>query len=158
MLHWADLMKEGSPQSRQIVLLEVQARLWRLARDLAPTLPSSASGTPLDAPADWSKYERMVILLAERYREPLTVREVAKAVGLHPVYAMRLFRKMSGTTIRQCILQHRISHAQRLLATTDEKILTVALESGFKSVTQFYAAFRRIVGQTPRKYLQSLRG
>jgi AraC-like DNA-binding protein len=33
--------------------------------------------------------------------------------------------------------QHRVSHARRLLVTTNEKILTIALESGFRSLSRF---------------------
>jgi len=35
----------------------------------------------------------------------------------------------------------RVSHAQRLLITTDLKVLDIAMESGFASVAPFYAAF-----------------
>lgn len=157
MKHWSRLMKDGSEEAREIVLLELQARLRRMARDLSTKLPYHTTEADMDPTAHWTKYEMMVALLADKYLEPLTVPDVAEAVGLHPAYAMRLFKKMSGTTIQQCIIQHRISHAQRLIATTSEKILTVALESGFNSVTQFYSAFRRTVGQTPRSYRQSLR-
>ena len=45
--------------------------------------------------------------------------------GLHPNYAMNLFRQTFGTTMTHFITEHRISHAQRLLVTTDEAILTV---------------------------------
>ncbi len=158
MRHWNILMNDGSETARRIVLLEVEARLWRLADDFSSKLRKRSQNVPADPAAGYSKYEQMVALLAERYREPLTVDDVAGAVGLNRSYAMRLFRKMSGTTIQQCIIQHRISHAQRLLATTDKKILAVAMESGFNSATPFYTFFHRVVGQTPQKYRRSLRG
>lgn len=157
MRHWAELIRKGGEENRRMVLLELESRLRRLARDLSPKLYSHDKGSVVGQ-AHWSKYEQLVSLLARRYLEPLSVPDVARSVGLHPVYATRLFRKMSGTTIQQCIIQHRVSHAQRLIATTDKKILTIALESGFNCATQFYSAFRRIVGQTPRKYRRSLHG
>ncbi len=157
MQHWVKLM-DGGEEARRILLLEVEARLRRMATEHADKLGLGNDNDASDPADKWSKYEQMVTLLAERYREPLTVDDVAEAVGLHPVYAMRLFKKMSGTTIQQCIIRHRISHAQRLLATTKSKILTIAMDSGFNSITQFYTSFRHVVGRTPRKYRQSLRG
>jgi len=158
MYHWAELMARGSKDFNLIVLLEVEARLRRLAREYSTRLHSHPDDTTEDPAVSYNKYERMVALLAERYRELLTVQDVADAVGVDRSYAMRLFKKMSGMTIQQCIAQHRISHAQRLLATTNKKVLAVALESGFNSVRPFYASFHRIVGQTPQKYRRSLRG
>jgi AraC-like DNA-binding protein len=158
MQHWAAVAKRGGEEAKRVVLLEVEARLRRLAWELSSRLHSPRSDSAVGVVGRWSKYEKMIALLANRYREPLTVPDVARAVGLHRVYAMRLFRKMSGTTIRQFLIQHRVSHAQRLIATTDKKVLTVAMESGFNSATQFHSSFRRIVGQTPQRYRRSLRG
>ncbi len=158
MLHWAELMNRRNKDLDQIVLLEVEARLRLLAHEYAKKAKSlHGETTGDDLAASYNKYEQMVVLLAERYSEPLTVQDIADAIGVDRSYAMRLFRKMSGTTIQQCLIQHRVSHAQRLLATTNKKILTVAMESGFSSISPFYASFHRIVGQTPQKYRQSLR-
>jgi transcriptional regulator GlxA family with amidase domain len=43
------------------------------------------------------------------------------------------------TTITTFIMQHRISHAQRLLITTIDSILDVALSAGFQSLSRFNA-------------------
>jgi transcriptional regulator GlxA family with amidase domain len=42
-------------------------------------------------------------------------------------------------------LQHRLFHARRLLATTDRKLLDIAMEreSGFGSASRFYESFTR---------------
>ena len=61
--------------------------------------------------------------------KPLTSQSIAEAMDVHANDAMTLFRKTFGTTMTAFIIQHRISHAQRLLVTTDEAILNVALDS-----------------------------
>jgi AraC family transcriptional regulator, melibiose operon regulatory protein len=45
-----------------------------------------------------------------------------------------------------------LSHAQRLLVTTEELILNVALSSGFGSLSRFNEAFQGAFGCTPRDY------
>ncbi len=55
------------------------------------------------------------------------------------------------------IMQCRVSCAQRLLATTDMKLLDIAAESGFNSPARFYPCFRRLVGQSPARYRRSMR-
>ena len=46
----------------------------------------------------------------------------------------------------------RISHAQRLLVTTDDTILDIALAAGFQSLSRFNEAFKSICGCPPRDY------
>ena len=94
----------------------------------------------------------MACLIAQRYTEQLTVAEIGERVGLHPNYAMGLFKKAFGTTLIDYLTHHRVSHAQRLLATTNEKIVEVAFNSGFNSISRFNEAFRRACGCTPRAY------
>ena len=74
--------------------------------------------------------------------KPAAPPEISKAVGLHPNYAMNLFKKAFGTTLIDYITHHRVSHVQRLLATTDKKIVDIAFSSGFNSMSRFNEAFR----------------
>ena len=94
----------------------------------------------------------MACLIARHYTGSLTVDEIGRMVGLHPNYAMSLFKKAFGTTLIDYLTHHRISHAQRLLATTDAKIVEIAFSSGFNSISRFNEAFRRACNCTPREY------
>jgi transcriptional regulator GlxA family with amidase domain len=94
----------------------------------------------------------MTSYIAAHYQEPIDVNDIAKAAGLNPAYAMRLFRKLWGTTMGSFLLQHRLWHAQRLLVSTPMKIFEVAEESGFGSTAQFHELFRRNLHQTPANY------
>jgi len=102
--------------------------------------------------AGLNKVEQMACFIAQNYTERLTVEEIGKSVKLHPNYAMNLFQKSFGTTLIHYLTQHRISHAQRLLATTDESIAEIAFASGFNSLSRFNEAFRRACGSSPREY------
>ncbi len=145
---------EGA-EHRSIFLLELEARLRRLTlscekKSRTQTKSSVHSET-------LPKVEQMVHYVAQHYMRPLRVAEIAGAVGLHPNYAMNLFRKSMGTSLVDYATQHRISHAQRLLLTSDAKILDVALESGFGSLSRFYAVFAEACGMSPKEYRASLR-
>jgi AraC family transcriptional regulator, melibiose operon regulatory protein len=96
--------------------------------------------------------EQMACFIAKNYTEPLTAEVIGKHVDLHPNYAMALFQRTFGTTLIKYVTQHRLSHAQRLLVTTGEQIVNVALDSGFGSLSRFNEAFRESFGCTPREY------
>jgi AraC family transcriptional regulator, melibiose operon regulatory protein len=154
--NWARLLEDGSKELRLAVLLEAEARLRRLAVDLAQRKQSPLDTTPLPhSRGALGRFERMATLVATHYIEPLTIDDIAKAVRMAPAYAMRVFRKFSGMTLHQFLMHHRVSHAQRLLATTDETIDNIAAKSGFGSPARFYACFRKLVGQSPSAYRRS---
>jgi AraC-like DNA-binding protein len=151
---WEDNLRPAVRAFEAPVLLEMQARLLRLAL----TLPVQSAAqqkrvrrvTMTDA--GLNKVEQMACFIAQNYTERLTVEQIGKFVKLHPNYAMNLFQKSFGTTLINYLTQHRISHAQRLLATTEESISDIAFASGFNSLSRFNEAFRRACGQSPRDY------
>lgn len=157
---WERDLAEKQEESQRLVLLEMEARLLRLARGLPPLPeggnPAQVRKTALSEGA-LSKVEQMACFIAQHYLEKLSVEDIGRKVGLHPNYAMTLFQNAFGTTLIEYLTHHRVSHAQRLLATTDEKIVEVAFNSGFSSISRFNEAFRRECGCSPREYRRSHR-
>lgn len=152
-VRWKDDLLNGSSDVHKAVLLEMQARLLRLALNLpAATTPDRRRRLTTVTDVALTKVERMACFVAQRYTDPLTVQEIATLVKLHPNYAMNLFHKTFGTTLIQYLTGHRISHARRLLATTDMTVTDVAFNSGFNSISRFNEAFRRSCGCSPREY------
>ncbi|MBI5768815.1 MAG: helix-turn-helix domain-containing protein [Verrucomicrobia bacterium] len=151
--HWVRDLKAPRAEITRAVLLEMEARLLRLAVVVPPEPagPKRSRQTGLDG-GELTKVEQIACLIAQRYTEPLSVEDIGRAVKLHPNYAMNLFQRTFGTTLIEYLTQHRVSHAQRLLATTDAKIVDVAFSSGFTSLSRFNDAFRRACGCPPREY------
>jgi AraC family transcriptional regulator, melibiose operon regulatory protein len=152
-VQWESDLKKSQRVLREIVIREMETRLRRLG----VTLESDQAGQVSRQPAKLqvgglNKVEQIVCYIAQSYVEPITVTDIGKAVAMHPNSAMRLFKKVFGTTLIDHLTHHRIFHAKRLLATTDQKIVDVAYSSGFSSISRFNEAFRRASGCTPRAY------
>lgn len=148
---WERELGEGDPISEHAARLEVHARLLRLARNIADTPSISYSSPKL------SRADELACYIARNYHKPLTSSSIAEAIGIHRNYAMKLFREAFGTTMTSFITQHRISHAQRLLVTTDELILDIALAAGFQSLSRFNEAFKSACECSPREYRKAHR-
>lgn len=101
--------------------------------------------------------EGMTRFVAEHYTEPVRVTDVVLSMGLHPHYELKLFRPTLGIGMVEYIAQHRVLHAQRLLATTVASVLEVALAAGFGSPNRFYTVFRSDFGRMPREYRAMVR-
>jgi AraC-like DNA-binding protein len=99
-----------------------------------------------------AKAEQMASYIARHYQEAFSVHDLAGEVRLHPNYAMTLFKRIFHTTLNEYLTHYRIAQAQRLLVTTDEKVVDIALESGFRTMSRFYEAFERACGCSPTRY------
>lgn len=126
--------------------LEVEARLRRLSAKRA------AKAAPRSEHKARRQVESITAYLAENYRDDISTADIGRAVGLHPNYAMTLFRRESGMSIWQYLIRLRLSHAQLMLLTSEKTVLAIALESGFGSLARFYAAFTRECGISPGEF------
>jgi AraC-like DNA-binding protein len=142
---WEDDFASNVPARLRVLQLELEAMFHRmgLSREgRAPRIRRRArvSGT------SGLRIEQVTTYLALHYHETLSLARIGRAVGVHPQYLARAFRKHCGISVWEYLTRLRVAHAQRLLLTTDAKIIDVALESGFGSVAPFYAAFARYGG------------
>lgn len=153
---WECDLENPPADLKKAVLLEMEGRLLRLALAIPADRRNGIGRKRHIALSEvgLNKVEQMACLIAQRYIERLTIEDIGKEVKLHPNYAMSLFQKTFGTTLIEYLTQHRVSHSQRLLATTDMKIVDVAFSSGFGSISRFNDAFRRACGCSPREYRQ----
>jgi AraC-like DNA-binding protein len=81
----------------------------------------------------------------------LSVTVVASRHGCTPRFVQRSFER-EGTTFTEYVLAQRLMRAHRMLTDprrADEKISTVAFDSGFSDVSYFNRVFRRRYGAAP---------
>ena len=142
---------------RDLAAREVEARIRRMALH-RPTGARAGRRAAVDDDPARRHAEAMSGLIAARYRDDLGVEDVARHVGLHPHYAMALFRRHVGCSILEHLTRQRVAHVQRLLATTDTPVIEAGYDAGFGSVSRFYAAFAKVTGRSPRAYRRAVRG
>jgi AraC-like DNA-binding protein len=91
-------------------------------------------------------------LIDARYREPLDVRTLARAVHLSPAHFSRKFRRAFGEPPHQYLLTRRMERAAALLRTTDRSVSDICLAVGLRSVGSFTTTFGRAFGMSPTEY------
>lgn len=155
---WERNLKSPSAELEHVVMLEMQVRMFRFGvAGLADTSLSKPYRLHPLQTSKLSKVEQMACYIMKNYRRKITTQQVCQSAGLSPNYAMNLFRRTFGSTIGEYLIRHRLSHAQRFLATTNLPITEVALESGFGSISRFNEVFRLHNGCSPRQYRQKYR-
>lgn len=87
--------------------------------------------------------------------ENITVDELAMYYGYNKKYLPAFFRKQSGNTIKQFILQTKMEHAKAELTDTNHTIAQIAYNIGFNDVHNFSNSFKKITGLSPSNYRNS---
>lgn len=169
---WERDLHKATTARRELVQREMELRLLRLAIDVLDVKSTNTSASkfrraaspeasPDTQPSNARGFEfvqRMAAYIAAHYTESLQLDDITSQVPLHPNYAMTLFRQHTHMTLNTYLTRQRVAHAQRLLATTDNTVLSIALESGFGSPSRFFEAFKQHANCSPRAYRKQLAG
>ncbi len=100
-----------------------------------------------------TRTERALLMITNRFREPLALPELAAGVGLSPFHLHRLFKSDTGETPATYLNRVRLEHAAHLMIVLpDAPLMQVAIESGFTSAATFSRAFRQYFKQTASDY------
>jgi len=112
---------------------------------------------PLDTAAVHERAAVDRILAAEtwansRLKQPLTLAEWARAVGLNPVYFGRVFRRETGLRPMEWLNERRLQMARQYLSGTSKSVAEIAADCGFADPFYFSRVFRKHFGQPPLRY------
>lgn len=101
---------------------------------------------------DKSIFHACAEYVSQNLYSQIRVEDMAQQLGYSRSYLCNRFKKLTGLTITQYILQQKIVNAQRMLEFTDKSISEIAVLYMFSSQSHFQNVFKRIVGQTPQAY------
>ena len=82
--------------------------------------------------------------------------DLAKVTKTSSSHFCRMFKRATGLTSSEYIMQQRIELGKRLLRKEELPIVEVAFMSGFCSQSAFTKVFKKYTGVTPKTYQQRL--
>lgn len=91
-------------------------------------------------------------LIHDRYREPLTLSSVARAVNIHPSRLAVVFRRHYRSSLGDYMRRLRIDHASVELAKPGASIAEIGNRLGFFDQAHFSRVFKRYTGLTPTQF------
>lgn len=93
----------------------------------------------------------------ESYQNPITLDQLASRANISKGYLCRAFKTQVGVSVVEYLTERRIQHAMQLLQDTDEKILSIAFDSGFGDLSHFNRVFKKLNNLSPSAYRTRLR-
>ena len=95
--------------------------------------------------------------IRNHYSDPsLSIGKIADAVSLAPTYLSSLYKKQTGITIGQYLLEVRIARAKELMKDPQKKFYEIAFAVGYEDVDYFTRVFKRAEGKTPSEFRKML--
>ncbi|AWB65836.1 hypothetical protein C2869_04995 [Saccharobesus litoralis] len=92
-------------------------------------------------------------VLANYYKEELTMDSIATEVGVSRSHALKSFKSKQGMTLNQYLIEVRVDKAKSFLL--EKSVTETAYEVGFKNPSYFSTFFRKHTGLSPREYQQN---
>lgn len=90
--------------------------------------------------------------LNENYASNVTLRMLARHLGLTESYCSKYIREKTGMTFIEYLSALRVNYAKQLLIGSESNITEIAYQTGFSSVQTFNRVFRRVSGMSPSEY------
>lgn len=107
----------------------------------------------LDIDACLKKLDSLMTTAKLYQNEDLSLASLAAEVGISSHQLSELVNTRMGMGFSRYVRERRVAAAKELLiGAPSQSILSIGMETGFKSQSSFYAAFKEITGQSPGDY------
>lgn len=90
--------------------------------------------------------------IAERFREQITLSDIAAAVHMSPFHLSRLYHRLTGTRLHRQVVELRLRESVQHVIDTSRSLTDIAADLGFASSSHFSHAFRTTFGLPPSRF------
>lgn len=112
--------------------------------------------TLLESPQATSMYkeniENVKKYISKNFRKDISAKDMAQVAHLSEGFTYKQFKKITGKTPHEYLLDIRLNYACSQLILTNDSISEISLNSGFKKPNYLNTVFKKIKGVTPLQY------
>lgn len=158
--YWLYIMVVGNFPEQAAVIMPLSAEelftiqdMSALQAALEKTLLSLVCVPEGDAGMQPNQIVRKAIqIVRSRFREDITLDNVAEELNVSLFYLSKLFRKHTGTNFTEYLTQIRVEHSKKLLEAGELSVKEIAYAVGFNSQSYFSKVFKKYTGSAPSDY------
>ncbi|MFC4102631.1 AraC family transcriptional regulator [Paenibacillus xanthanilyticus] len=167
-IHFANLLDRHHPQIEKLrgILLDLQREHEEHQRSYTSIvyahllqflalvnrefrIPCSDANQHVISERQLEKIRLVLYEMEEKFAYPWTLEELAALVYLSPSRFSDIFKRAVGMPPLLYLIHLRLEHAVLLLERNEMKITDIALECGFRTLTNFNRLFKKHIGVTP---------
>ncbi|MDL2241502.1 AraC family transcriptional regulator [Bacteroidales bacterium OttesenSCG-928-L03] len=99
-----------------------------------------------------SRIDKILSYLNMNYTRPVDLDEITSLAAMNRTAFCRFFKRNTGKTLKQYILDMRIAYACKLLLMEGMNISQISVECGFETISHFNKTFKKTTGYPPTLY------
>ncbi|QND54336.1 helix-turn-helix domain-containing protein (plasmid) [Phyllobacterium sp. 628] len=156
---WYRYARSGDPAKAEHAVNELLLRIERVGFDPYQMVAHGRNAASAEVSNQQSSrlVARICDFIAGNFLHDIGSIDIAASAGVHPKYAMNVFKKSTGMTLNNYVSLLRLSYAQAMLLREEANVLQVAMDSGFGSLSAFNKSFRNIAGMSPSDFRRDMR-
>lgn len=135
--------KKSHPLSQRLVALSLVAAVFEEELNHPAPIVATLGTSALH------RFKELIVRMPDTELMHHSPEGLARFCGCSPRHFTRLFRQHFGVSPRDRQTELRLLKARQLLTDTGEKVVFVALESGYRNLSLFNVLFKRRFGMTP---------
>ncbi len=147
-----DMLRSNAHYPRRLRNSYLRAKSQEIACSVINSLTvPHAQPAPALSVRDVNRLYEARDILADRFRAPPSIPQLARQVGLNQTKLKAAFKTVFGLTINDYTLKIRMERGSELLANTALSISEIAYATGYSYPANFAHAFKRFYGHAPRQ-------
>lgn len=95
--------------------------------------------------------------IEQNYMHNITLDSISSTLFINKFYLCHIFKSITGMSIKQYLIEYRLSLAKKLLMETDESISNICNITGFNNTAYFSKIFREFENCSPTQYRKLMR-
>ena len=96
------------------------------------------------------------LYISQNCAKPLTLTDISNYIGISTSHFSHLFKKYTNMTFIDYLTAERIKRTEFLMANPKVRIIDIAYDSGFSSLSSFNRSFKKIKGISPSEYRETM--
>lgn len=145
-------MLEAGTTGRLKHLIEIFG-LLAASTELQPLSVNTISGINV---SDSLKMHKVLEYAVGNYKENITIRDAAGLMKLSGSAFCRYFKSRTQKSFLGFVIEMRLNEACKLLKETDQSILDICYETGFKNLSNFNRLFKKQHNKSPLEYRRQM--
>lgn len=93
--------------------------------------------------------EEVIRYINENLDHEIHRQDLADHVYLNPDYLNRLFKKQTGKTLKEFVIEHKMDEAKKMLQITRLPVSIIAAKVGYDNFSHFSYAYKKVTGFSP---------
>jgi len=145
-------MLDAGTTGRLTYLIEIFGIL-AASSELHPLSVSTISGINV---SDSLKMNKVLEYALGNYKENINIRDAAALMNLSESAFCRYFKSRTQKSFLGFVIEIRLNEACKLLKETDQSILDICYETGFKNLSNFNRLFKKQHNKSPLEYRKQM--